>query len=147
MAIRDCPKCGDPNFDDGACGCGWCKVCNWRTTCTQGAFYAPDFGRPLKVVELDPPILPVGDGVVNDFSPGTPVGLPPVKHTWHNLYSDEPTFICKCGEEFETHDLLMKHTAELNPTLDTLTMGRAGAAIEREAHTKTLDLLRRARKA
>lgn len=136
MAIVDCPKCGDPNFDNGACGCGWCKECTWRTTCTQGEFYAPDFGKPLKLM--------------NNFAPGdfpTPIGLPEVEHTWHNLYSDEPTFICKCGDEFETHEKLMAHTAELNPKLDTLTMGSAGAAIEREAHTKTLDLLRRARKA
>ena len=34
---------------------------------------------------------------------------------------------------------------DTGPVLDTLTMGTAGASIERESHTKTLDLLRRAR--
>lgn len=69
-----------------------------------------------------------------------------VEHTWHNIYaSDRVYYDCKCGEHFDTHAELMKHTAELNPKLDTLTMGRAGAALEREAHTKTIDLLRRAR--
>lgn len=75
-----------------------------------------------------------------------------VAHSWHNWLDaigpeelESPPYICKCGEEFDTHKELMKHTSESNPKLDTLTMGRAGAAIEREAHTKTLDLLRRAR--
>ena len=69
-----------------------------------------------------------------------------VDHTWKNWLEDKAPYTCKCGVDFDTHDALMKHTAELNPQLDTLTMGRAGAAIEREAHTNTLDLLRRARK-
>jgi hypothetical protein len=93
MAIINCPKCGDPNFDDGACGCGWCEKCKWRQTCTQGSWYAPDFDKGIPF-----PSAPV---LVGDF-PSPKV-------------------------------------------LDIQNMGRAGAAIEYEAHKRTLALLRRAR--
>ena len=45
MAIIKCPKCKDPNFDDGACGCGWCEKCGWRQTCLNGGWYDPNFGN------------------------------------------------------------------------------------------------------
>lgn len=46
MAKVKCPKCKDPNFEDGACGCGWCEKCFWRQTCTQGGWYDEHFGDP-----------------------------------------------------------------------------------------------------
>ncbi len=80
------------------------------------------------------------------FPPEPPKGgFSEVEHTWLNLYSDDPTFNCKCGEEFETHKALMDHTAKSNPTMRPEDFGRAGAGIERSAHEGTLKLLRRAR--
>ncbi len=37
VAIINCPECKDPNFDDGACGCGVCKKCGWREACIANA--------------------------------------------------------------------------------------------------------------
>jgi len=76
----------------------------------------------------------------------SPLGINAVKHTWanYNLVHEAP-YICKCGVEFDSHEELMEHTAKLNPALQLEDLGRAGVGIEREAHTNTLDLLRRAR--
>lgn len=59
MAIRKCPECKDPNFDDGACGCGLCKQCGWRQTCFHGGWYEP--APPM------PPVLPpMSPGLISD---------------------------------------------------------------------------------
>ena len=69
-----------------------------------------------------------------------------VEHVWHSIYSGDGLYYdCRCGEHFDTHEKLMQHTAKMNPKLDTRTMGRAGAAMEYEAHKRTLELLKRAR--
>lgn len=197
MAIIDCPKCGDPNFDAGACFCGLCKVCNWRQTCTSGGWYADkvDYSKLLlhelphditvKVLDhYSVPCMAHGDypyaqcacgevfknhvALDEHMSKENPQDVPfsnhtiptplvaltkdEVMHTWANWLDaigpkelESPPYICKCGEEFEAHDLLMKHTAELNPSISTFDMGRAGVGIERSAHENTLALLRRAR--
>lgn len=68
-----------------------------------------------------------------------------VEHTWQNWLDHEPPYVCKCGQEFNLHSDLMDHTAEFNPSVSTLDMGRAGVSVEREAHENTLALLKRAR--
>lgn len=74
-----------------------------------------------------------------------------VEHRWQNwedaIGSTElvqPPYICKCGQEFDTHAKLMKHTAESNPIMETYELGRAGVAIERSAHKGTLEKLEKA---
>ncbi len=144
MAIRNCPKCEDPNFDDKTCGCGWCKKCFWREACTRDGWYDENFGKPL----AERVFAPAGDFVPTGGF-GDPVIVNDafaVKHTWVSWEDgDHSPYICKCGVKFDTHDLLMAHTAALNPSIDTFDMGVAGVAVEREAHKKTLALLKRAR--
>ncbi len=68
-----------------------------------------------------------------------------VEHTW--LWEDHlegEVYKCKCSTSFETHQALMDHTAEKNPVIETHELGRAGVAIERSAHEKTLKKLKRA---
>lgn len=65
-----------------------------------------------------------------------------VDHIWD--YSDEDIYLCKCGEEFITHTMLMEHTAELNPPMESHELGTAGVFIERAAHEKTLKDFNRA---
>ncbi len=69
-----------------------------------------------------------------------------IKHTWYNWesFTDGEVYRCKCGELFHTHSMLMAHTAENNPSIESYQLGRAGAAIERSAHEKTIQNLKRA---
>jgi hypothetical protein len=74
-----------------------------------------------------------------------------IDHTWQNWQDSigptelaQPSYICKCGEEFDTHAELMNHTAELNPVIESYELGRAGVGIERSAHEKTLKKLKKA---
>lgn len=86
---------------------------------------------------------------VNDMLP-TPL-VSSVEHFWQNWEDAigptelaQPPYICKCGVEFDTHAKLMKHTAELNPIIESYELGRAGVAVERSAHEGTLKKLERA---
>lgn len=96
---------------------------------------------PPKFVEMTDDNFPTGGFgdpvIINDAYE--------VKHTWLNWEDgDHSPYICKCGMEFHTHDLLMEHTALLNPSISTFDMGVAGVAVEREAHKKTLKNLEKA---
>ena len=65
-------------------------------------------------------------------------------HTWVSFWRDEAPYECHCGQEFDTHAKLMEHTAAFNEPIESYELGRAGAAIEREAHEATLEKLNKA---
>jgi hypothetical protein len=50
MAIIDCPKCSNPYFDDGACGCGICEKCGWQEICVanRDGHYGGDHGEHVR---------------------------------------------------------------------------------------------------
>ncbi len=108
-----CPNCkGTQKIGTPACGCGSCKKCGYRVSCVVIQPHSWD---------IQVPQFPI-----------------PFEHSWKNFEVDKTPYICRCDEEFDTHQELMDHTAELNALMNSEDFGRAGAGIEREAHKRTL---------
>ena len=101
--------------------------------------------------EIRDGIYPEIGKAVNDVPPSNmaipmPEGIKPPRstHSWVTFWRDEAPYGCRCGQEFDTHAKLMEHTAMFNEPIESYELGRAGAAIEREAHEATLEKLNKA---
>lgn len=62
-----------------------------------------------------------------------------VEHTWANFEDGQAPYLCKCGESFNTHPLLITHTAESNPAVDVATLGTTGVYLERDSYSEKLN--------
>jgi len=62
-----------------------------------------------------------------------------VEHTWANFEDGQAPYLCKCGESFNTHELLMTHTSESNPVVEAKDLGSVGAYLEADSCSKKLN--------